>query len=87
MFIVSEDLAQQFGYKKQEGALISQVLPGSPAPSAGLRPGMLISEVNKQIVRNTNEFLEELNKSMETKRALLLVQDRQYSRYVVLDLK
>jgi serine protease Do len=84
---LTEDLAQQFGYKKQEGVLISQVLPGSPAQFAGLRPGMLISEVNKQIVRNTSEFLEELNKSMETKRALLLVQDRQYSRYVVLELQ
>ena len=83
---LNDDLSRQFGYEKHRGVLISQVAPGSPAQFAGLRPGMLITEVNKKAVANTEDFLKALEESLKMKRVLLLVQDRQYARYVVLDL-
>jgi len=83
---LSEDLARQFGYERYQGVLISQVMPRSPAQFAGLRPGVLITEVNKKAVGNTEDFLKALEESLKMKRVLLLVQDRQYARYVVLDL-
>jgi serine protease Do len=83
---LTEDLARQFGYENQRGVLISQVVPGSPAQFAGLKPGLLITEVNKKAVGDTEKFLKVLEESLKMKRVLLLVQDRQYARYVVLDL-
>lgn len=41
---VSRDLAQSFGLSKPHGALVAEVLPGSPAAKAGLKPGDIILE-------------------------------------------
>jgi serine protease Do len=39
---VTRDLAETFGMKQPVGALVAQVLPGSPAAKAGLEPGDVI---------------------------------------------
>jgi len=39
---VSKDLAESFGLKKAEGALVVKVLPGSPAEKGGLQEGDII---------------------------------------------
>jgi hypothetical protein len=44
------------------------------------------SKVNKKAVGVTEEFLKALEGPLKMKRVLLLVQDRKYARYVVLDL-
>ena len=80
-----EDLARQFGRQKRRGVLISRVVPGSPAQFAGLRPGILITEVNKK-AGNTEDFLRALEESLKMKSVLLLVKDRRNARYIVLDL-
>jgi len=38
-----------------EGALITEVAPGSAAERAGLAPGMIITDINKKPVRNSSE--------------------------------
>jgi serine protease Do len=81
-----DDLARQYGYEAQNGVLISQVNPGSSAQFAGLRPGMLILEVNRQSVKIVKELLEALEESRRSKKVLLLVQDGRYSKYVMLNL-
>jgi S1-C subfamily serine protease len=83
---LSVDIARQFGYQKSDGIVISQVRPGTPAHQVGLRPGMLITEVNKQSVRTTQGFLAALESSLKSKKVLLLVQTRQVSRYIVLEI-
>jgi serine protease Do len=84
---ITKELAQRFGYRKKEGVLISEVVPGSPAHFAGLRPGFLILEVERTHIKNTKEFLREVQKAMKSKRILLLVQDGDYTRYVILQLR
>ncbi|MBW1697951.1 MAG: DegQ family serine endoprotease [Deltaproteobacteria bacterium] len=83
---LTRELAEQLGYELKEGVVISQVVPGTPAQLAGLRPGMLILEVNRKEVKNTRQFLEALEISRRTESVLLLVQYGQYTQYVVLKL-
>jgi serine protease Do len=83
---LTDELAEQLGYKGQQGVVISEVEPGSPAALAGLRSGMLITQVNRRSVNNTDEFQEALAASSHTKRVLLLVHDRQGSHFVALRL-
>jgi len=45
---VTRELAESFGMKKPQGALVSRVLPKSPAEAAGLQIGDIITEFNKQ---------------------------------------
>jgi len=43
-------LAESFGLKRPDGALVSQVVPGSAAAAAGLKSGDVITEVNGEPV-------------------------------------
>ncbi|HRU05471.1 MAG TPA: DegQ family serine endoprotease [Candidatus Brocadiia bacterium] len=81
---LTEELAAQFGYKMGEGVLVAEVAPGSPAANAQIRPGALILSVNRQPVASMAAFNEALKKSAESKKALLLIKQEQYSRFVVL---
>ena len=45
---VTRELAESFGMKKPMGALVAKILPKSPAESAGLQVGDIITEFNKQ---------------------------------------
>lgn len=43
---VTSDVAEALGLDKARGALVSSVLPGSPAEKAGLKPGEVVTAVN-----------------------------------------
>lgn len=53
---VSYDLAKSFGLDKANGALVSQVLPNSPAARAGLQIGDIIQSVNGEEVKNSSDL-------------------------------
>ncbi|NPA48755.1 MAG: DegQ family serine endoprotease [Thermodesulfobacteria bacterium] len=84
---LTPELAEQFGYGVNEGVIITGVAPGSPAAMAGLKPGMLIEEVNHQKVRNMEEFARALAQSKKAGRILFLVRDRDFRRYVAIRLR
>ncbi|MBN1210133.1 MAG: Do family serine endopeptidase [Myxococcaceae bacterium] len=50
--------AQQAGFRSREGALITDVVPGSPADRAELAPGMLVVEANRKPVRSADDLAE-----------------------------
>jgi serine protease Do len=84
---LTDDLAERFGYHGQEGVIISAVEPDGPAQLAGLRPGTLLTEVNREAISSTKEFFAALGNLKEPKNVLLLVQEGPHSRYVVLPLE
>lgn len=45
------DLAEAFGIKNQQGAVVNSVLPDSPAHEAGLQPGDIIVSINSKQVK------------------------------------
>ncbi len=55
---LTRELAQSFGFRQTEGALISGVLRGSPAERAGIRPGDILFELDGKAVRDSREMLE-----------------------------
>lgn len=85
---LTPDLAKQFEFEGEEGVLISNVEPGSPADLKGLKEGMLITEVNRIKIRNVNEFEDALRKTQGKDSVLLKVKsEKGIEFYVVLPTK
>lgn len=56
MYTVTPDIAHSLGLASAVGALVSQVVEGSPADRAGLRVGDVITAVNGQPVKSHSEL-------------------------------
>ncbi len=78
------DIAQQLGYENKTGVVISEVARGSAAAMAGLQPGMLITEVNREPVANVEQFRAAMEKGSDNRGTLLRVEDENGSRYVAI---
>jgi serine protease Do len=76
---LTDELASELGYEDDSGVVVREVVPGSEAAQAGITPGSLIKEVNRQRVRNTKEFNEEIKKAQKKGRALLLIRQENSS--------
>jgi len=70
---LTEELAQRLGYENLSGVVISEIQSGSLAEEYGLQPGMLITEVNRDPVRNVRQFKEALTKAQSGGKVLLRV--------------
>jgi Do/DeqQ family serine protease len=56
MYTVTPDIAHSLGLPSVVGALVSQVVEGSPADRAGIRTGDVITSVNSQPVKSNSEL-------------------------------
>jgi len=56
MYTVTPDIAHSLGLPNATGALVSQVVEGSPADKAGIRSGDVITSVNGQPVKSNSEL-------------------------------
>ena len=85
---LTDDYAERLGYTGKKGVLIEQVEDDSEAQRKGLRPTMLIMEVNQKEVRNTKEFYAAIEKAIEQKKksVLLYVADGSRESMVPLEL-
>ncbi|MDW7771468.1 MAG: DegQ family serine endoprotease [Desulfobulbaceae bacterium] len=81
---LTEELANQFGYEVNQGVIVADVAPGSPAEAAGMKAGQLIEEANKQRVRNMQELQGALEGSDDPTKVLLRVRSGNFSQYIVL---
>jgi serine protease DegQ len=54
---LTPELAGAFGVEGGRGALVSEVLAGSAADEAGLRPGDVLVQIGDFVIRNAQDFL------------------------------
>jgi serine protease Do len=67
-----------------KGALVTDVDPDSPAYEAGLRPGTVITEINRSPVRSAEDAVK-LTENVKDRKTLLKVWSNGISRYLVVD--
>ncbi|TKB24296.1 DegQ family serine endoprotease [Desulfopila sp. IMCC35006] len=84
---LTPELARKFDYGIHSGLIISDVAAGSAAAAAGLKPGQLVEEVNRQRVSTMKDLGAVLKKSKGDNKVLLRVRAGDYSTYVVLSSK
>jgi serine protease Do len=80
---LTRDRAQELGIPTSSGVLISDVQPGSRAADAGLRPGDVITEVDRKPVNSPDALRAALKDG--SKPALLLVHRGPATVYMTLD--
>ena len=81
---MTPELAEKLGGRAGEGVVVTRVRRGSVAGLAGIEPGSVILQVNKQPVNTAGEFAELVNASGDARRVLLLVSRQGTTYYAVL---
>jgi serine protease Do len=85
---LSPKAALQWGHTNlKKGVVIVRVSPGGPADNAGLQPGDVIVEINREPVETLDDYYTSLRAVSEKDGALLLVYRGENSLYVVLGKK
>jgi serine protease Do len=79
-------LARQLGLKDSRGVVIREVRDGSPAETAGLRPGDVIAEVDHHRVTSTDDLQKALAGHQKDAPLLMLVHRQEQSMYVAVTL-
>jgi serine protease Do len=81
---LSADSAEQMGMKGALGVVVTSVTEGSRAQDAGLKNGMVVTEVNRTAVKSVEEFRKAMEQEPKEKGCLLLVRTTEGSRFLVL---
>lgn len=58
---LDQDMADAFGLERPEGALVSEVMKGSPAEQAGLKQGDIIVQYDNKPVKSIGSFRNEIS--------------------------
>ncbi|MEN6447509.1 MAG: DegQ family serine endoprotease [Syntrophaceae bacterium] len=81
---LTRELANQYGYQGETGVLVTNIEAGSSAARAGIRPGVVIQEVNRKPVGTVQEFKQAVAGKGTV---LLLIKDKKGSQYVSLKIE
>lgn len=81
---LTPELRDQLRLKAVDGVMVSSVDEAGPATRAGIRPGDIITEANREPVKSSREFSRILGQMQRGQNLLLLVRRDATSRFVVL---
>ena len=79
---VDDAISKNLKLPDRQGALVTDIVDGSPAEKAGLRKGMIIQEIERNAVNNIEIFKKIVNEMATAKGILLLVTTNGGSRYI-----
>ena len=83
---LTPDIAQQLGYSKEKGIVVTRVVSGSPAAEAGLQSGDLIQEVNRQSIETVKQFEDAVTELESGDVAALLVRRGENTFFAALEI-
>ncbi len=78
---LTASIARDYGFRSQEGVLITSVSRYSEAEEEGIQPGDIILEINRQPVKSIRDF-QKIIKKVDKGRAYLLLLSRERGRRV-----
>jgi serine protease Do len=81
---LTRELAREHGLKNSEGLIITEVEEDGPAAKRGLKPGTVITEVNKKPVADLRDFREALKGADLKKGVRLGIVSDGFSKFEVL---
>ncbi len=81
---VTKELAREYGIEMVEGVVVTDVERDSIAAENGIRPGDVITEVNKKSVATPREFREALKNSSSKKGVVLNLNSQGVSQFKIL---
>lgn len=81
---ITDDLAERLGVKKSSGVVITEVENGSPAESAGLSAGDVVTRVGGQQVRTAAEYRDAMKEQSLERGVRMQVSREGFSRFVFL---
>ena len=70
---LTKDLAEYFKLKEAKGAIIADVVSGSPAEKAGLKRGDVILKINDTEINNSNDVSNIVSKSKVNDKLVMLI--------------
>lgn len=83
---LTRELAERLGYDGLSGVVVIEVEAGSPADEQEIQPGDLITEVNRQPVRNIRQWNDALAKAAEKGKVLLRIRNEDGTRLALIPL-
>ena len=82
---IASDLLQKYGHDlSSEGVIITKIIRGGIAERAGLRPGMLILQINQNRIKNAADFNEAMQAVDCKKPILLQLRYQGFTRFVTI---
>ncbi len=81
---VTASMAAELGLERAEGLVITSVKPGSLADEVGLQRGDVITEINRQPVRDLADYKRAVEKAAKGKSVLFLVRRGEGSLFLAL---
>ena len=84
---LTPETAEHLGIHAKHGVVITDVQSGSPADMAGLAPGLVITQADRQTIKTTEDLQKVLEKRPLDKGILLLVRSVEGSRFVVISVE
>jgi len=72
--LVTPELAKSFGLEQEKGALVAEVMKGSPAEKSGLKEGDIVLEFDGRPIREMHELPRLVAATLVGKKITLLVQ-------------
>jgi serine protease Do len=82
---VDPQLQAQYGLEQTGGVVITQVLPGSPAAAAGLRPGDVLEQVADTKIDSATQAVKLLRGIDPSERVRLRIRRAGVGRYVLIE--
>ncbi|MDD4568815.1 MAG: trypsin-like peptidase domain-containing protein [Tepidanaerobacteraceae bacterium] len=79
---MTKDLAEYFKLKDQNGAIIADVVPDSPAAKAGLTRGDVILKINDNVIKNSNDVSEIISKTKINDKLVMVVLRNGQSQFI-----